>query len=166
VVVQTQHLPYLVSHPLKRRAYHQSIEEVDRLIAISEGLRRTYARIGVVARKVHHDCQRHSPAAAPHGAGRRPAALDLEPAQPVVLPVGWLTHMKGQWHLIDAVPGLVARFPALAVVLLGDGPLRDSLAKRAVALGVTDAVRFRGHRPDARLLLAAAHALPFSSLSR
>ncbi len=65
MVVQTQHLPYLVSHPLKRRAYHQSIEEADRLIAISGGLRRTYARIGVAARKVPHDCQRSRASAGP-----------------------------------------------------------------------------------------------------
>jgi len=36
-VVQTQHLPYLVSHPRKRQGYKHSIEGVDRLIAVSEG---------------------------------------------------------------------------------------------------------------------------------
>jgi glycosyltransferase involved in cell wall biosynthesis len=64
--------------------------------------------------------------------------------------------MKGQWHLIDALPDLVPRFPDLALVLLGDGPLRESLRSRAAALGVSRHVVFAGHRPDARRLLAAA----------
>jgi glycosyltransferase involved in cell wall biosynthesis len=155
-VVQTQHLPFLVTHPRKRRAYHHAIEEVDRLIAVSEGLRRTYEGIGVppelfvtVPNGVARQDDRTSRAEA-----RR--ALGLGPDQPVVLTVGRLTHMKGQWHLIDAVPGLAARFPGLAVVLLGDGPLRDSLQERAARAGVAGNVVFCGHRPDARQLLAAA----------
>jgi len=83
-------------------------------------------------------------------------AVGATSGQPVVLTIGRLTHMKGQWHLIDAVPYLAGRFPQLAVVLLGDGPLRDSLARRAAALGVARNVCFAGHRPDARRLLAAA----------
>ena len=43
-MVQTQHLPYLVSHPRKRQGYMHAIEGVDRLIAVSGGLRRTYER--------------------------------------------------------------------------------------------------------------------------
>ena len=83
-------------------------------------------------------------------------ALGLVSEQPVVMTVGRLTQMKAQWQLLGAVPDLVARFPELAVVLLGDGPLTDALVKRAAALGVAHVVRFPGHRPDARLLLAAA----------
>src|SRR3712207_7194116 len=49
-----------------------------------------------------------------------------------------------------------SRFPDLAVVLLGDGPLREALEKRGAGLGVGSAVRFPGHRADARQLLAAA----------
>src|SRR3712207_7309520 len=43
-----------------------------------------------------------------------------------------------------------SRFPDLAVVLLGDGPLREALEKRGAGLGVGGAVRFPGHRADAR----------------
>ncbi|MGK5114795.1 MULTISPECIES: glycosyltransferase family 4 protein [unclassified Geodermatophilus] len=162
VVVQTQHLPYLVAHPRKRRAYHAGIEAVDRLIAVSEGLRRTYQRIGVAPGRFTTVPNGVAPLRERLGRDAARAALGLDPAQPVVLTVGRLTHMKGQWHLVDAVPGLLARFPDLAVVLVGDGPLREALEKRAAALGVRNAVRFPGHRPDARQLLAAADvfALP------
>ena len=155
-VVQTQHLPYLVSHPRKRRAYHHAIEEVDRLVAVSDGVRRTYSRIGVPPERITTVANGVAPLRARIGRDAARAALGLTPRQPVVLTVGRLTHMKGQWHLVDAVPGMLARFPDLAVVLLGDGPLREALEKRAAGLGVGGAVRFPGHRTDARQLLAAA----------
>ncbi|MFW3168577.1 glycosyltransferase family 4 protein [Geodermatophilus sp. CPCC 206100] len=161
-VVQTQHLPFLLAHPRKRRAYARAIEGVDRLIAVSEGLRRTYERVGVPPERVTTVPNGVAPLRDPIGRPAARAALGLDPVQPVVLTVGRLTHMKGQEHLVDAVPELLARFPDLAVVLVGDGPLREALEKRAAALGVGGAVRFAGHRTDARQLLAAADvfALP------
>jgi glycosyltransferase involved in cell wall biosynthesis len=161
-VVQTQHLPYFVAHPRKRSAYHHAIEGVDRLIAVSDGVRRTYLRIGVPAGRI--TTVANGIAAPPVRASREQArhALGLGPDEQVVLTVGRLTHMKEQWQLIDAVPLLAARFPRLAVVLIGDGPLRRSLTDRAAALGVASLVRFPGHRPDAPSLLPAADvfALP------
>ena len=155
-VVQTQHLPFLVSHPRKRQAFHHAVEEVDRLIAVSEGLRRTYERIGVPPESFVTVPNGVAPRADRMGRSEAREILGLEPDRPVVLTIGRLTHMKGQWSLIDAVPGLAARFPGLAVVLLGDGPLRTSLQARAASLGISAHVVFAGHRPDARRLLAAA----------
>jgi glycosyltransferase involved in cell wall biosynthesis len=155
-VVQTQHLPFLVSHPRKRRAYHHAIEEVDRLIAVSEGLRRTYEAIGVPPELFVTVPNGVAPHESRTSRAEARQVLGLEADRPVVLTVGRLAHMKGQRHLIDAVPGLAARFPGLAVVLLGDGSLRNALQERAAALGVAGNVVFCGHRPDARRLLAAA----------
>jgi glycosyltransferase involved in cell wall biosynthesis len=156
VVLQTQHLPFALRSPRRRQAYFSSIAQVDHLIAVSAGLRRSYERIGVPAGLFTTVANGVAPLAdrMPRAEARR--ALGLDPDQPVVLTVGRLTHMKAQWQLVDAVPDLVARFPDLAVVLLGDGPLRDELAERSAALGVAHAVRFAGHRREARRLLPAA----------
>ena len=162
-VVQTQHLPFLVSHPRKRRAFHHAIEEVDRLIAVSEGLRRTYERIGVPPERFVTVPNGVAPRADRLGRAEARKILGLEADRPVVMTIGRLTHMKGQWTLIDAVPDLSARFPGLAVVLLGDGPLRGSLEEQAASLGVSGHVIFAGHRPDARRLLAAADVFVLSS---
>lgn len=155
-LVQTQHLPYLVSHPRKRQAFHHAIEPVHRLIAVSDGLRRTYERIGVPPSRF--TTVPNGIAARGSSPGRAAArrALGLSCDQPVVLTVGRLTHMKGQEYLIQAVPDLAARFPGLAVVLIGDGPLRRQLTRRAADLGVSRHVRFPGHRTDSRELLDAA----------
>lgn len=155
-VLQTQHLPYLVAHPRKRRAYHRAIEEVDRLIAVSDGLRRTYERIGVPPGRFVTVPNGVAPLSRRASREEARRALGLRPEQPVVLTVGRLTRMKAQCHLIDAVPALAARFPGLAVVLVGDGPLRGALAEQAAALGVAGNVWLPGHRDDARSLLAAA----------
>jgi glycosyltransferase involved in cell wall biosynthesis len=155
-IVQTQHLPYRVSHPRKRRAYHHGIEEVDGLIAVSEGVRRTYLQIGVPPERITTVANGIAAPSAPLSRERARAALALGADDPVVLTLGRLTHMKEQWHLIDAVPLLAPRFPGLAVVLVGDGPLRAALVDRAAGLGIPGVVRFAGHRPEGQALLAAA----------
>jgi glycosyltransferase involved in cell wall biosynthesis len=163
VVLQTQHLPYALSSPRRRQAYFRSIAEVDRLIAVSASLRRTYERIGVPAELLTTVANGIAPLnhRMPREEARR--AMGLDPEQPVVLTVGRLTHMKAQWQLVDVVPDLVSRFPGLVIMLLGDGPLREVLAKQAAGLGMAHVVRFPGHRPDARQLLAAADVFLLSS---
>ena len=161
-VVQTHHLPFLLSHPRKRERLLRGVEPAHHLIAVSDGLRRTYERIGVPSKRFT-TVPNGVPARGP-GPGRLAArrALGIEPDRPVVLTVGRLIKMKGQRYLVDAVPELVAEFPRLLVVILGQGPLREQLAARAAELGVGSAVQFPGHRSDARLLLDAADvfALP------
>ncbi|MBA3409614.1 MAG: glycosyltransferase [Geodermatophilaceae bacterium] len=92
------------------------------------------------------------------GAGRNAirARLGLGIDQPVVMTVGRLTHMKAQRNLIGAIPYLRSRVPDVAVVIVGDGPLRRQLEDQAASLGVGGATRFLGHRIDARSLLEAA----------
>ena len=163
-VLQTQHLPFLTRRPYRRHRFHHAIEEVDHLIAVSEGLRRTYERIGVPAHRWTTVPNGIAPRRGAIGRAAARRALGLDEDQPVVLSIGRLTHMKGQWHLIDAVPELVARFPTVRVLLLGDGPLRGDLVRRAAGLGVSGSVCFAGHRADARDLLDAADVFVLPSL--
>jgi len=51
-VVQTQHLPWLLRHTNKRLALFRGLRPVDSVIAVSEGVRRTYERIGVPAERL------------------------------------------------------------------------------------------------------------------
>lgn len=59
--------------------------------------------------------------------------------RPFVLGVGRLAEQKGFDVLIDALPATT-----LDLVLAGDGPERESLARRAVARGVAERVQFLG----------------------
>ena len=155
-VVQTQHYPWLLGSRKHRVPFFSAVEPVDHLIAVSEAQRETYLRIGV-----HPDRMTTVPngiRARGPGPGRRAAreALGLGPDQPVVMTVGRLNVMKGHVHLLDAVPGLLRRFPDLAVVVAGRGHLHEQLQAQADALGVAGAVHLLGQRSDARSLLDAA----------
>jgi glycosyltransferase involved in cell wall biosynthesis len=70
--------------------------------------------------------------------------------------VGRLMVQKGQRQLVAAMPALAARFPNVAVVIVGGGYLADELAGLAAELGVAGFLHLAGHRTDARMLLDAA----------
>jgi glycosyltransferase involved in cell wall biosynthesis len=163
-IVQTQHQPWLMRSPAKQRSFFRGLHHVDRLIAVSEAQRETYERIGVPGGLF---------CTVPNGVGTRRAtpgrtaarkALGLDPDQLVVMTIGRLAPMKGHRHLLDSTPGLLARFPRLAVLIVGEGHLHEELAERAAVLGVGNCVRLLGHRPDARQLLDAADVFVLPSL--
>lgn len=155
-IVQTLHLPWFIHDRRKRGAALTALEPVDRVITVSRWQRATYEKIGVAPQRMVTVPNGVHPRASSPGrpAARRELGLDL--GRPVVITVGRLTVMKGHRYLIDAVPSLLQRFPDLVVVVIGDGHLRHALEHQAEQLGVTHAVRFVGHRADARGLLDAA----------
>ncbi|WP_299056177.1 glycosyltransferase family 4 protein [uncultured Nocardioides sp.] len=163
-VVQTLHLPWLLRNRRKRVGLHAALAPVDRVVTVSERQRATYERIGVASRRMVTVPNGVAPRAASPGRDAARRALGLTPRQPVVMTVGRLTVMKGQRHLLDAVPLLRRRFPDLAVVLVGDGHLRRALTEQADRLGVGRVVRLVGHRTDARSLLDAADVFVLPSL--
>lgn len=71
--------------------------------------------------------------------------------EPLAVCVGRLTRQKGQDRLVALWPAVRRRVPAAELVLVGDGPGKDSL-ERAAGAGV----RLVGHRTDVADWLAAA----------
>ncbi len=76
----------------------------------------------------------------------RPAAFPPAARGPVGLFVGRLVAYKGLDVLLDAV-----RDTDLAVVIAGDGPLRQSLARQIAAGALDDRVRLAGRVPEEHL---------------
>ncbi|HSM36637.1 MAG TPA: glycosyltransferase family 4 protein [Longimicrobiales bacterium] len=72
---------------------------------------------------------------------------------------------KGVRHLVDAVPLLLERTP-VEVVVLGDGPDRDSLEEQARSNGAAGAMRFLGRQPRDAMpgLLCSADLVVLPSL--
>ena len=58
--------------------------------------------------------------------------------------VGRLVEKKGVKYLIEAMAILRSKYPQLNLVVIGDGPLRESLTALAQTCGVSDRVRFIG----------------------
>lgn len=82
------------------------------------------------------------------------------PQAPVLVTVGNLIERKRHADVIAAVPALRRRHPGLRYVIVGDGPERERLRELAAALGVADAVEFRGRLPhDAAVAVARTATL-------
>jgi glycosyltransferase involved in cell wall biosynthesis len=82
--------------------------------------------------------------------GRRLLGLGEEEG-PVLSLVGQLHSRKAQGLVIDAVPELRDRWPALKLVLCGAGPREQAYREQAARLGVADSVRFLGYMERTRL---------------
>lgn len=90
--------------------------------------------------------------------------LRLQPDDRLMLMVGTFKEQKGHRHLIDAVARLHAGTRRLTVALVGDGPLRDSIARLVEEMNMTERVRFLGNRRDVPSLLATADYFVLPSL--
>lgn len=143
----------------KRLLYRRA----DAVTAVSDGLRRELiARLRLdPARVVRID----NPLVGPDL-----PALAAEPVEhpwfadggPVVLAAGRLVEAKDFATLLAALARLRRSHPA-RLVILGDGPLRERLARRAAELGVADAVDLAGFDPNPFRFMARCTAFVLSS---
>ena len=74
--------------------------------------------------------------------------LRLETGVVVIGVVASLSPIKDHATLLRAISLLVPKWPAVRLVLVGDGPERDSLRQLASQIGLGDVVRFAGLRPQ------------------
>jgi len=70
---------------------------------------------------------------------------------PVLLTVGRLVRHKGHATVLESLPELLKRWPELTWVLVGTGPEKDRLHKRANELGVTGSIQFLAGLTDDEL---------------
>jgi glycosyltransferase involved in cell wall biosynthesis len=90
-------------------------------------------------------------------------SLDFSEGDRILLVVGRLETQKGHRVLLDAMPFVRRRFPAVRLVCVGDGALRGQLEAQAAALGILESVRFVGYRSDMPDWLALADAVVLPS---
>jgi glycosyltransferase involved in cell wall biosynthesis len=130
------------------------------ILCVSEGERRRGEEAGVAAiwrvirngvdLEVWPEASREERSAA-----RRRLALD---ERPTVVCVGRLSRQKGQDILLRAWPAIVSSVPEAQLVLVGDGPDRESLRRQA-----GEGVQLVGERADVSDWLAAADVVAFPS---
>lgn len=83
---------------------------------------------------------------------------------PLVGAVSRLHRQKGLVHLVRAAALFGALLPEAAVVVVGGGPLRESLEKEARKWGLGGRFRFLGERSDATEILASCDVFVLPSL--
>ena len=91
------------------------------------------------------------------------AKLDLSDKL-VVGHVGRFHRQKNHAFLLDVFKALHDRRPDSALLLVGDGELREQTEARAAGLGLSDCVVFTGNRPDVPELLRAMDVFVFPSV--
>ena len=93
-----------------------------------------------------------------------PGGLPVGQRAPVILLLGRLVEKKGARYLLDAFEIVRRKMPAAELVIAGDGPEKQALAARAVAIG---GVRLTGafNPAQARDLLASARVLCAPSIT-
>ena len=78
-----------------------------------------------------------------HNTAAMRQALDIS-SSPVLLTVGNLHEHKGQRLVLEAFALLRGQYPGACLMVVGEGPDRSLLQRRATALGLAQAVRFVG----------------------
>ncbi len=81
--------------------------------------------------------------------------------------IGTVTRLreeKGNAYLIEAAAEVLRQEPETTFVLIGDGPLRDSLQQQAQELGIGEKVLFTGFVTDVHAALAALDIVVLPSL--
>lgn len=90
--------------------------------------------------------------------------LGLERDDEILVNVGRMNEQKGHIYLLEAFAVVRTSHPRAKLILVGEGPLRESLEKRVQGLGIADSVLFLGGRDDVPGILDASDLFVFSSL--
>jgi glycosyltransferase involved in cell wall biosynthesis len=91
--------------------------------------------------------------------------LGLRPDQPVIVCVANLRPVKNHRLLLEAVAAVRTTFPEIRLVLVGDGPSADALARQAGELHLQQEVLFLGQRSEAWRFHAAGDLSVLASVS-
>ena len=152
--------------PRLRRLYRLSLLRTARVAGVGDGVARHLVERGLApaARTVAvRNGVRMPPQADADARRSARAALGIGDHALLLGTVGRLVELKNHRLLLDQVAPLAADFPALQLVLVGDGPLRDELRAQARALGIDARVHFTGARDDVGRLLPALDAFVLPS---
>lgn len=82
--------------------------------------------------------------------------VDRPPVTPIadLVTVGALEPRKNQGYLLEVLAAAAERGHRYTLTVIGDGPDRAALEKRAALLGLTTQVSFVGYQPDPRPMIA------------
>jgi glycosyltransferase involved in cell wall biosynthesis len=138
----------------------------DRVIAISQGIADVLKREGVAAEKLvcvrsAVDMDRYQQSC--DKAWFR-AQFGLAEDALVIGVAAQLIPRKGHRYLLEAMPGLLERFPQLHLLLFGKGPLRSTLEQQIETLQLHRHVTLAGFRDDLPRLLPCLDLLAHPAL--
>lgn len=141
---------FLPSYKLRRFQIIQALKFCQKVTVVNHIMGKRVEKLGVPTRKIH---------VIPNGVNfdlfyirNRQLCrekLNLEPDKKIILFVGQLVGVKGVTYLIKAVKLLRKEWGGVRfkVMLIGEGPLRQSLEEEIAALGIGGEVQLLGLQP-------------------
>jgi glycosyltransferase involved in cell wall biosynthesis len=93
------------------------------------------------------------------------SSLGIPPEALVIGHLGRLAKVKNQPFLIDVLSRACKKRNNVFLLLVGDGPLRSEIEKKATSLGLRERVIFAGSRKDVPEMMSAMDAFIFPSWS-
>jgi glycosyltransferase involved in cell wall biosynthesis len=156
--------------PLLRPLLVKALQRAQRIITVSDSLRRHAISLGIPADKIAVvgngvDTQKFFPVDTLEARTR----LGLPPQARFLITVGGLVERKGFHRVIELLPALRARFPDLRYLIVGgasaEGDWTQRLQAQVRAAGLQDVVHFMGTAPHERMreLLSAADLFVLST---
>lgn len=168
-IVYTEHGRLSDAPPSKKRTAINPLLAplADGIYAVSRDLRRHMLAEGHPASRVDVITNGIDVGKAPSQIESRRARLELSiPGDALVFgTAARLDPVKDLVTLIDAFAVVRAEVPAARLVIVGDGPEREALERRAAEHGARAAIVFTGYRADVRSLLPACDVYVNSSIS-
>lgn len=134
------------------------------VICVSRAVLEYHANWGISRDKMRviYPSTPFKPAQVPKGSIRRRLGIALEDV--VVTSVGRLHPAKNHIGLIEAIDTLVKDCPKIKVVIVGDGPLRECLSRRADSPGLRGRILFLGNRDDISEIMQMSDVFVLPSL--
>jgi glycosyltransferase involved in cell wall biosynthesis len=145
VVIGGSDVLLLCKESARRKCVVNVLSAADAVIVVSHDLKRQVERLGIDPKRVHL-CWRgvNSEAFCPGDCLAARGRLGLPLDKPLVLCVAGMVPVKGLPYLVDAAKILKQRGVAYQLLLVGAGPLQQSLRSRCLQRGLHEEVRFVG----------------------
>jgi len=145
--------------PLIRAVTRRALKHTKTVLALSQSLAEETSRLT--------DIPREKIQVVPNGVNleKFPFAEPQE-RENLLLFVGSLIERKGGQHLIDAMPQVLRQFPGYQLVLIGEGPLKETWQAQISRLGLQDQVKLIGTQSQAEIAawMRRAHLFVLPSL--
>jgi glycosyltransferase involved in cell wall biosynthesis len=167
-VVATVHGKNYYSEQGKRRTAYRFVSRAARMVSVSEDLKQfVVERVSIPPSriKVIYNGVEIPPLFDGQRVLSSKKELNLMKWDHVIGSVGSLYPVKGQIHLIRALPAILRVHLRTGLVLVGRGDLAEELKAETVRLGVEEHVQFLGFRSDIPVLLNLMDVFVLPSLS-
>lgn len=142
--------------PVRRPLITQALAQADHVVAVSQALAEKAVELGANRDTIHVvpngvDSELFRPAEKVHCR----ILLSLPQDRHIVLFVGRLVDIKDPLTILDALAGMDQ---SATLVMVGDGPLREDIQRRAASLGLAGRLIMAGDQPLAQVPLYMASA--------